>query len=112
MSALVLHTLTVHAAARNAAAALRPHRAVSTGVPDPPAAPPPGVGNRVNTILGWWKWGALICGVVGLGLCSMKMMVGHRNRSNLAADGASGIVWVLGGLSLLAMSPALVGFFL
>ena len=40
------------------------------------------------------------------------MMVGHRNRSTFAADGAAGIPWVLGGLSLAAVSAAIVGVFL
>jgi hypothetical protein len=67
----------------------------------------------VNTILGWGKWGVLICGVAGLLLCGGKMAIGHlRSRASLAADGAAGIVWVLGGLSLVAASAGIVAVFL
>jgi hypothetical protein len=81
-------------------------------VPNPPAQAPPGVAGPVNMILGWIKWGSLIAGSIGLSWCGGKMMIGHRNRSNMAADGASGVPWVLLGLSLVAMSSALVGVFL
>jgi hypothetical protein len=40
------------------------------------------------------------------------MMVGRRSRSSVAADGASGIPWVLLGLMLAAASSAIVGVFL
>ena len=49
-------------------------------------------GRRADTILGWGKWAVLICGVAGLLISGEeKMAIGHRNRSTLAADGASGI---------------------
>ena len=98
MSAILLHALAVHA--------------IAAGVPNPPAQAPPGVAGPVDTILGWIKWGVLIAGLIGLSLCALKMMVGHRNRSTFAADGAAGIPWVLGGLSLAAVSAAIVGVFL
>lgn len=82
------------------------------GVPDPAPAPVPGLSGSVNTILAWVKWGALIAGVLGLSLCAFKMMVGHRNRSTFAADGAAGIPWVLAGLSLVATGAGIVGVFL
>ena len=86
---------------------------LAAGVPDPPAQAPPGLtGPGRDTILGWIKWGTLIGGSVGLSICAVKMMVGHRNRSSLAADGASGIPWVLLGLSLAAVSSGVVGVFL
>ena len=74
------------------------------------AQAPPGLADRCNTILGWGKWGVLVCGVAGLLICGGKMAIGHRNRSTLAADGATGIPWVLAGLSLAAVaSAAIVG---
>jgi hypothetical protein len=106
--ALALHTMAgAHAAPRQAA------RVLGGGVPDPPpAAPDPAVSRSVNTILGWVKWGALIAGSLGLTMCAVKMMVGHRNRSTFAADGAAGIPWVLGGLSLAAAGAGIVGVLL
>ena len=81
-------------------------------VPNPPAQAPPGLAAPVNTILGWGKWGVLVSGVAGLLLCAGKMAIGHRNRATFAADGATGIPWVLAGLSLAAVAAAVVGVFL
>jgi hypothetical protein len=39
------------------------------------------------------------------------MALGRRNRSSLAADGATGIPWVLAGLTLIALSSGIVGVF-
>jgi len=60
-------------------------------------------------LLGWLKWSGLVAGVVGLGICAIMMILGRRNRSNMAVDGAAGIPWVLGGLSLLSLASGLVG---
>lgn len=81
-------------------------------VPNPPPAPPPGMSGPVNTILGWGKWGVLIAGVAGLLICAGKMLIGHRNRASMAADGASGLPWVLGGLSLAATTAPIVSMFI
>ena len=82
------------------------------GVPNPPVQAPPGLSAPVNTILGWGKWGVLVCGVAGLLICGGKMAIGHRNRAAFAADGATGVPWVLAGLSLAAVAAAIVGVFL
>ena len=52
---------------------------LAAGVPDPAPQAPPGLSGKVNTILGWGKWGVLICGVAGLLLCGGKMAIGHLN---------------------------------
>jgi hypothetical protein len=91
------------------------HRAgpdIAGGVPNPPVQAPPGLSAPVNTILGWGKWGVLVCGVAGLLICGGKMAIGHRNRAAFAADGATGVPWVLAGLSLAAVAAAIVGVFL
>jgi hypothetical protein len=81
------------------------------GVPNPAPKAPPGLTGPVNTLLAWWKWGALVAGVFGLIGCGAMMAIGRRNRSNLAADGAAGIPWVLAGLTLIALSSGIVGVF-
>ena len=94
---------------------LTAHRAwehLAGGAPNPPAQAPPGLSTPVNTILGWGKWGVLVCGVAGLLICSGKMAIGHRNRAATAADGATGVPWVLAGLSLAAVAAAIAGVFL
>ena len=85
---------------------------LAAGVPNPTPQAPPGMAGPVNTLLGWWKWGALVAGVFGLIACGAMMAIGRRNRSSLAADGASGIPWVLAGLTLIALSSGIVGVFM
>ena len=110
---LVFQAVAAHAAT---AGHLGVHRAwayiAGGGVPNPPAQAPPGLSALVNTILGWGKWGVMVCGVAGLLICSGKMTIGHRNRAAFAADGATGVPWVLAGLSLAAVAAAIVGVFL
>jgi len=102
--AVTIHHLTIHYAAVS-------HLVAGT-VPNPAPKAPPGLARSVNTLLAWWKWGALIAGVFGLIGCGAMMAIGRRNRSNLAADGATGIPWVLAGLTLIALSSGIVGVFL
>lgn len=85
---------------------------VAGSVPNPAPKAPPGLAQTVNTLLAWWKWGALVAGVFGLTGCGAMMAIGRRNRSNLAADGATGIPWVLAGLTLIALSSGIVGVFM
>jgi hypothetical protein len=112
MSAILLHAMAMHAMTSGHSAVLLAWRSVAGGVPDPAPAPPPGLAGKTDTVLGWGKWGVLICGVAGLLISGGKMAIGHRNRSSLAADGATGIPWVIGGLSLVAASAAIVAVFL
>ena len=92
-------------------AATWPLNELASGVPNPAPQAPPGLTGPVNTLLAWWKWGALVAGVFGLIGCGAMMAIGRRNRSNLAADGATGIPWVLAGLTLIALSSGIVGVF-
>jgi hypothetical protein len=82
---------------------------LTAAIPNPAPVAPPGLGEAVNTLLGWLKWGGLVAGVAGLLVCAIMMMIGRRNRSAVAADGAAGIPWVLGGLTVIAFSAAIVG---
>jgi len=82
---------------------------LTAAIPNPVPVAPPGLGEAVNTLLGWLKWGGLVAGVAGLLVCAIMMMIGRRNRSAVAADGAAGIPWVLGGLTVIAFSAAIVG---
>ena len=50
--------------------------------------------------LGWGKWTLIVGGVLGMFICGGMMILGRRNRSSTAVDGATGIPWVLGGLTL------------
>ena len=104
-------SLLIHALTLADLAALH-IQALAAGVPNPAPAAPPGLSNTVNTLLAWWKWLAMIAGVFGLVGCGAMMAIGRRNRSNLAADGATGIPWVLAGLTLIALSSGIVGVFM
>jgi hypothetical protein len=82
-------------------------------VPDPaPKVPIPELDNLANLIIGGMKWFGLVCGVVGILICAMMIMVGRRNRNQLASDGLSGVVWVIGGLSLLSLGGSFVSLFI
>lgn len=89
-----------------------PGPVLAAGVPDPAPVAPPGLAGDMNTLLAWWKWGALVAGIFGLIGCGAMMAIGRRNRSSLAADGATGIPWVLAGLTLIALSSGIVGVFM
>ncbi|WP_198679179.1 hypothetical protein [Thermomonospora amylolytica] len=80
-------------------------------VPDPAPSAPPELGEPVNVIISWGKWGVLVCGVAGLLICAGQMAIGRKNRSSFAADGATGVPWVLGGLSLVATAASIVEMF-
>jgi len=80
--------------------------------PTPAPSPPPGLGTLGDTFIAWMTWILRICGVAGLMACGVMMAVGRRNRSAMAADGAAGIPWVLGGLTLGAIAALIVAFIL
>lgn len=82
---------------------------LAVDVPNPAPAAPPGLAGPATLMLSWLKWTGLVAGVVGLGACAIMMILGRRNRSSMAVDGASGVPWVLGGLSLMSLSAGLVG---
>jgi hypothetical protein len=110
---ITLHILELHiTAAGHVAQHADDALPLAAGVPNPAPKAPPGLRGPVNTVLAWGKWGVLICGVAGMLLCGAKMAIGHRNRATFAADGAAGIPWILGGLSLAAVASGIVGVFL
>ena len=81
-------------------------------VPNPAPTPIPGLAGPLDTVVGWGKWLMMFLGIIGLLICAGQMMIGRRNRHSFAADGAAGIPWVLGGLSLVAISTGVVTVFL
>jgi hypothetical protein len=92
-----------------ATGAVAAHAGAAAAAPTPvPIVPVPGLEATAGTFLGWIKWIGMLAGIGGLMACGIMMAIGRRNRSALSADGASGIPWVLGGLSLLAMAPMIV----
>lgn len=98
-----------HAEAAVSLAAPNPAPPGGVDVPNPAPLAPDGLGDFGNMFLGWMKWVLMIGGVAGLLACGIMMAVGRRNRSSLAADGAAGIPWVLGGLTLGSMGAIVVG---
>lgn len=81
---------------------------VPVPVPNPAPIAPPGMEKPAAMLLGWMKWIGLIAGLVGFGISALMMIIGRRNRSSMAVDGAAGIPWVLAGLSLITLSSGLV----
>lgn len=80
--------------------------------PNPAPVVPDGMADPVNQIIGWGKWIVMALGVIGLLFCAGQMIMGRKNRHQMAADGATGIPWVIGGVSLIALSAPLVDAFI
>ena len=81
---------------------------VPAQVPNPAPAAPPGLVGPATQFIAWMKWVGLIAGMIGLLICGVMMMVGRRNRSATAVDGATGIPWVLAGLTVVSLSAGIV----
>ena len=77
--------------------------------PNPAPQAPPGMEAVANQFLGWGKWMLVIAGVLGMFISAGMMIIGRRNRSATAVDGAAGVPWVLGGLFLAAVAASIVG---
>ncbi|MCX4808972.1 hypothetical protein OG594_46830 [Streptomyces sp. NBC_01214] len=69
---------------------------------------PPGMDTIMPQWVGWAKYFAIGAGILGIIACGIMMMVGRRNRSHLAAEGANGLLWVLGGLSVVTLAAGVV----
>ncbi|WP_226358624.1 hypothetical protein [Pseudonocardia sp. ICBG601] len=81
--------------------------------PDPPAQRPPGkLGDFVDQIIGWIKWGLIAAGVVGLLVCAGMIVIGRKRNHAMAIDGLTGTLWVVGGLALAAGASGIVAVFL
>lgn len=81
-------------------------------IPDPPpSAPTPELTDLGNLVIGGMKWFGLVGGVLGFLICALMIMVGRRNRNQIASDGLNGTVWVIAGLALMSMSASLVALF-
>jgi len=94
------------------AAVLLPHVAAPNPTPgnlDPAPTEIPGLGPDASLFLSWGKWALRVGGVLGLMICGGMMILGRRNRSSTAVDGASGIPWVLGGLTIGAIAATIAG---
>ena len=75
------------------------------GVPSQPTPQaPPGIDGFATQVLGWIAWATGFCAVGSLMYVGIMMMVGRRNRSQMAADGLAGLPWIIAGL--IVASPA------
>jgi hypothetical protein len=83
--------------------------AVLAQAPNPAPVAPPGMESVAEQFIGWGKWILIVAGVLGMFICAGMMIIGRRNRSATAVDGAAGVPWVLGGLFLGAVAASLVG---
>lgn len=82
---------------------------LAASAPNPGPAAPPGLDAFGTTLISWMKWVGLVGGVAGLIACGIMMTVGRRGRSQLSADGASGIPWVLSGLTTISLAAGVAG---
>ena len=82
--------------------------ALPAQISNPAPRAPAGVASTVSDLLAWGKWIAFVCGVAGLIVSGIMMMLGRRNRSQMSADGAIGLPWVIGGLSVVVLAVPMV----
>ena len=73
-----------------------------------PKAPTQGTASQVGDLMAWGKCMAMVAGFAGLVIAGIMMAVGRRSRSQMAADGAIGIPWVIGGLSVVLLAVPIV----
>jgi Type IV secretion system pilin len=77
-------------------------------LPNPKPAAPPGMAGTFSDWISWAKYIGMFAGVMGLITCGVMMMVGRRNRSHMAAEGAGGLVWTVAGLSTVFLAVGIV----
>jgi hypothetical protein len=77
-------------------------------LPNPDPEAPEGLEELGSNLISWLKWITTIAGFGGLLWCGIMMAIGRRNRSAMAADGATGIPWVVAGLSTVAFGFGVV----
>ncbi|TDT93346.1 hypothetical protein EDD99_8156 [Streptomyces sp. 846.5] len=73
-------------------------------ITNPGAKVPPGMGNTFENWISYAKYIGLVAGAIGIIVCGIMMMIGRRNRHHLAAEGASGLVWVIAGLTCASLA--------
>lgn len=72
-------------------------------IPDAPPAAPGGLEDVASQWISWAKWATMFAGALGGFWCAIMMAIGRKNRSHLAGEGASGLLWVVGALSAAAV---------
>lgn len=70
------------------------------------------VNDAVNFILGLMKWGGIVAAVGGFVAAGIMMIVGRRNRNNMAVEGAMSMPWIVGGLAVVLGAASIVSMLL
>ena len=81
---------------------------LADSIPNPPPKAPPGTSGMFSNFIAWAKYIGMAVGVLGLIACGIMMSAGRRNRSHLAAEGASGLLWTGAGLSVIVLAVSIV----
>lgn len=77
-------------------------------VPVPTPVAPPGVGDKVQTILNWTFWGAIVVLVGALIVAGATMAINNR-RGDGISDGIGKVVIVLIGAAIVASASGIIG---
>lgn len=82
---------------------------IAADLPNGDPTAPAGLGDAAGQLIGIGKWVGLVLGIGGIIACGMMMTIGRRNNSRMSADGASGLMWVVAGISVVLLSVPIVG---
>jgi hypothetical protein len=77
-----------------------------SGLPAPQV--PAGFSGFSTLITSWLVWGVRAAGIIGLLVAALMIIVGRRNRNQLATEGVFGSVWVGVGIALASSAALLV----
>ena len=76
------------------------------GIVSATAAPPPGVGPKVDTVLSWIKWLAVTACTAGIFFVAARLAI--ANRRGQGEDSMEGLAKVLGGAILCGAGAGLI----
>ena len=80
-------------------------------IPDTPASLPAGLSQAAAKIFGWAKGAVYALGAIFMVVCAGMIIAGRRNRGQVSVEGAVGVAWVIGGLTLAGCAAMLVSNF-
>lgn len=80
-------------------------------IPNPPPGVPKEFQGFGDMIVAALKWVLIVAGVAGLLACAIMIVIGRRNRNQLAQQGIFDVGYVMLGLAVGSVAAVVVGMF-